>query len=122
MFGEISAWLFKGLGGIFPDEEQPGFKNIILKPNFVAGLDQFEAKHDGPYGTINSSWKKSEEKVLYNVTIPANSTATLYLKGNQILENGNKLSESKNLQIEKNGKDMLKIYLKAGKYIFLINE
>jgi alpha-L-rhamnosidase len=122
MFGEISAWLFKGLGGIFPDEEQPGFKNIILKPNFVTGLAQFEAKHNGPYGTIISSWKKSEGKVVYNVIIPANSTATLYLKDNQILENGNKLSESKNLQIEKNGNDLLKINLKPGNYVFSITE
>jgi len=122
MFGEISAWFYKGLGGIFPDEEQPGFKNIILKPNFVTGLAQFEAKLDGPYGTIISSWNKSEGKVLYNVTIPANSTATLYLKDKKILENGNKLMENKNLQIEKNGKDMLKIYLKAGNYIFSITK
>jgi len=122
MFGEISAWLFKGLGGIFPDEEKPGFKNIILKPNFVSGLDQFEAKHESPYGRIISSWEKSEGKVLYNVTIPANSTATLYLKDNQILENGNKLTENKNLQIEKIGKDTLKIYLKAGNFNFSITE
>jgi len=79
MFGEISAWFYKALGGIFPDEAQPGFKNVVLKPNFVTGLNQFEAKFDGTYGTIVSSWEKSEGKVLYNVTIPSNSTATLYL-------------------------------------------
>lgn len=35
MFGEIGGWFYKGLGGIFPDPEQPGFKHIILRPNFV---------------------------------------------------------------------------------------
>ena len=25
MFGEINAWYYKALGGIFPDENQPGF-------------------------------------------------------------------------------------------------
>ncbi len=44
MFGEINAWFYKGLAGIFPDENQPGFKNVILKPNFVSGLKQFEAR------------------------------------------------------------------------------
>jgi alpha-L-rhamnosidase len=34
MFGEIGAWLFKGLGGIKPDELHPGFKNVLLAPNF----------------------------------------------------------------------------------------
>lgn len=77
MFGEIGAWLFKGLGGIHPDEAQPGFKNIQLRPNFVSGLDHFEAEHDGPYGKIKSSWKKADHAVIYEVSIPANSSATI---------------------------------------------
>lgn len=99
MFGEISAWYYKGLGGIFPDEAQPGFKNVVLKPNFVSGLDQFEAKHDGPYGTIVSSWKKSDGAVLYQVSIPANSTATLYLVAKKISESGKQLTENKHIRV-----------------------
>ncbi|HBG80376.1 MAG TPA: alpha-rhamnosidase, partial [Porphyromonadaceae bacterium] len=50
MFGEVNAWYYKALGGIFPDEDQPGFKNTVLKPNFVKGLTHFEASHESPYG------------------------------------------------------------------------
>ncbi|RYZ27933.1 MAG: alpha-rhamnosidase, partial [Sphingobacteriales bacterium] len=77
MFGEIGGWFFKGLGGIKIDEANPGFKNILLRPNFVSGLDHFEASHDGPYGTIVSSWKRSGNSIIYNVTVPANSTANV---------------------------------------------
>lgn len=77
MFGEIGGWFFKGLGGIHPDEQQPGFKNVQLRPNFVTGLEHFEAEHDGPYGKIVSSWKRSGNAVIYTVTIPANSSATI---------------------------------------------
>ncbi|HTI09191.1 MAG TPA: glycoside hydrolase family 78 protein [Puia sp.] len=79
MFGEIGAWLYKGLGGIRPDPEQPGFKHILLEPHFVTGLDHFEAAHEGPYGKIVSSWKREGAVVHYTVTIPPNSTATLWL-------------------------------------------
>ena len=79
MFGEISAWFYKALGGIFPDSSSPGFKHIILKPNFVFGLEAFEARHTSPYGEIVSSWKKNKKKINYEVTIPSNCTATLYL-------------------------------------------
>ena len=79
MFGEIGAWMYKGLGGIKPDLEQPGFKNVILKPNFVKGLDQFSAKHTGPYGEIISSWKKVGKEIIYDVEIPPNSSASLQL-------------------------------------------
>ena len=82
MFGEIGGWFFKGLGGIYPDPEQPGFKNIILRPNFIKGLNSFEAKHDSPYGMIVSKWEINRNSVAYNVSVPANSTATIYMPDN----------------------------------------
>jgi alpha-L-rhamnosidase len=121
MFGEINAWYYKALGGIFPDENQPGFKNVMLKPNFVPGLEHFEASHDGPYGTIVSSWKKQKRGVEYTVEIPANSTATLYLDGEKIQESGKPIEKNELIEIaeRKNGKVVLK--LKSGKYLFTIN-
>lgn len=79
MFGEIGAWPYKGLGGIFPDEKAPGFKHIILRPNFIRDLKQFEARHNTPYGEIVSAWKWKGKKVVYDVTVPQNTTATLYI-------------------------------------------
>ncbi|HEX9510693.1 MAG TPA: family 78 glycoside hydrolase catalytic domain [Puia sp.] len=79
MFGEIGAWLYKGLGGIRPDPERPGFKHILLEPHFTQGPDHFTATHEGPYGKIVSSWKKEGAVIHYTVTIPPNSTATLRL-------------------------------------------
>jgi alpha-L-rhamnosidase len=82
MFGEIGAWFYKGLGGIYPDPEQPGFKHIILRPNFIKGLNLFEAKHNSPYGMIVSKWEINKNTLTYNVEIPANSTATIYMPDN----------------------------------------
>jgi alpha-L-rhamnosidase len=120
MFGEIGAWMYKGPGGIFPDETNPGFKNVVLKPNFVRGLGHFEAKHDGPYGTIISSWKRDGNKVEYKVVIPANSTATLYLKAPEIVENNRKLSENKFIKIFNEADGQLKLFLKSGTYLFTL--
>lgn len=82
MFGEIGAWFYKGLGGIFPDIEHPGFKHIILRPNFIRDLKQFEAQHYSPYGLITSKWEWKRKSITYEIIIPANSTATLYLPEN----------------------------------------
>lgn len=97
MFGEIGAWLYKSPGGIKPDPEKPGFKNVILAPHFVKGLDQFEAKHTGPYGEITSSWKRSAKGISYNVIVPANSTASVVLPKEQNLKvylNGKAISNA----------------------------
>lgn len=109
MFGEIGGWFFKGLGGIHPDEQQPGFKRIQLRPNFVSGLEHFKAEHDGPYGKISSAWKRSGKKVIYTVTIPANSDAVISFplaEGQKVYRNGKVIAS--------------KITLSAGVYQFEI--
>ena len=78
MFGEIGAWLYKGIGGIKPDESNPGFKNVLLEPNFVDGLTDFSAEHTGPYGKIISAWKRKGKSIVYKVSIPANAGATIH--------------------------------------------
>jgi alpha-L-rhamnosidase len=120
MFGEINAWYYKALGGIFPDEQQPGFKNIILKPNFVQGLDHFEASHKSPYGQIVSSWKRKGKTVEYQVAIPANSTATLYLQGSRIQENGKSPEQNPLIRTKEQAKGMHRFELQSGSYRFSV--
>ncbi|MEZ4810233.1 MAG: family 78 glycoside hydrolase catalytic domain [Allomuricauda sp.] len=111
MFGAISAWFYKGLGGILPDENAPGFKNFILRPNFVKGLNHFEAEFQSRFGLISSSWTKKGSQVEYRCTVPPNSTAVLYLKGNKIQVDGKEISEDTQIQ---------GIPLETGSYLFLI--
>lgn len=120
MFGEINAWYYKALGGIFPDENNPGFKHIILKPTFPEGLEQFEASHECTYGTIISSWKKKDSSVIYEVTIPANTSATWMVKAASIKENGKSLSENRWIEVEEINNGEFRIKLKSGKYTFEI--
>ncbi|HKO80147.1 MAG TPA: family 78 glycoside hydrolase catalytic domain, partial [Chitinophagaceae bacterium] len=112
MFGEIGAWYYKALGGIKPDPAKPGFKNILLEPHFVNGLDHFEAIHAGPYGNIVSSWRKSANQITYTITIPPNSTAMLRLslaKDQNLYEQG---------KLIKTGSAIFERTLKSGEYRF----
>jgi len=77
IFGDISAWFFRSLGGISPDPHSPGFKKILLRPSFVNGLDFFESEFISPYGRIVSSWKRIGDNIVYDITVPANTTAKL---------------------------------------------
>ncbi|KQS34428.1 alpha-L-rhamnosidase [Pedobacter sp. Leaf194] len=109
MFGEIGGWFFKGIGGIKVDEKQPGFKNILLTPHFVEGLDHFEASHEGPYGLILSSWKRAPKGIKYNVIVPANSTASVQIPVTtdaEVFLDGKKVANNLNI--------------KSGKYLFEI--
>nr|GFA61122.1 hypothetical protein [Tanacetum cinerariifolium] len=119
MFGEIGAWLYKGLGGIKPDPAQPGFKNVLLTPHFVAGLDHFEANHAGPYGLIRSAWKKNGAVVSYSVTVPPNATATLQLPvpaGQAVYEAGKPLATVAGIRVVKATGQLQEYQLVAGTY------
>ena len=121
MFGEIGAWYYKALGGIKSDPQNPGFKNIILQPYFVKGLDSFEAKHQGPFGEIVSSWKRQDNKVIYTVTIPANSTATLNLNAKSVLKNGKALLNNAATKKGDDKNQLFTVNLNSGNYVFTID-
>lgn len=112
MFGEVGAWLYKGIGGIYPDMDQPGFKHIIFKPNFVNGLTQFSASHQGPYGLIKSEWLRKGSRIVYTVEVPANATATVHL------------SQRKKQKVKLNGKaiDSRSMPLTSGSHTIEIEE
>lgn len=112
MFGEIGAWLYKGIAGIKPDEKAPGFRNILLAPHFVEGLNSFEASHESPYGKIISSWERSGKKIVYTVTVPPGATADIRFS----IPAGKKVYKE-----DKTTVDNMNVYtINAGKYRFEI--
>lgn len=91
MFGEIGAWFYKGLAGIYPDSEKPGFQHIRLTPYFPEELDSFTASHTSPYGQIVSGWTTKGGKIRYQVTIPPSCSATFTLPFGWTSDKGEKM-------------------------------
>lgn len=80
MFGDISAWFYKALGGINIDETNPAFHSIIIKPHFVKGLNFFNAEYNSFNGLITSIWKRTAaNQIEYTLVIPPNSQAIVNL-------------------------------------------
>jgi len=86
MFGSITEWYYRWLGGIRPDPSYPGFREFILAPSIPDGLDSVYCSYHSPYGEIVSSWKKMERETYhYEIKVPEGSSArvTLPLVPNQ---------------------------------------
>jgi alpha-L-rhamnosidase len=118
MFGEIGAWYYKALGGLKPDQEKPGFQNVLIEPHFVKGLDSFLTSHAGPFGEIQSSWKRIKNNVIYQVVVPANSTAILKLSGKKISQNGKVISVNSGEKMDQ----IITVNLESGMYEFSISQ
>jgi len=73
------GWFYQGLAGILPDESGPGFKKIIIKPAIVGDLTWVKCGYDSVHGRIVSNWNREGNKLAMEVTIPVNTTATVYV-------------------------------------------
>ena len=75
MFGSVTEWFYRWLGGIRPHPDYPGFEKFILEPFIPEGLEEASAVYYSPYGKIESSWEKRGLLRSYKLTIPEGSTA-----------------------------------------------
>jgi alpha-L-rhamnosidase len=94
MFGEIGAWMYKGLAGIRPIADKPGFRHFILQPYMPQDLKQFNACYDSPFGRICSGWDDKGAVRTYTAVVPPFSTADLLINipdGRKLYQNGKQL-------------------------------
>ena len=73
------SWFYQGLAGIRPDESGPGFKKIIIKPAVVGDVTWVKCHYDSIHGRIVSNWKLQGDGLTMEITVPANTTATVYV-------------------------------------------
>lgn len=76
-YGSIGDWMYRKIGGI--NQLEPGYHRFCLQPMFVRGIEEAQAELDTPYGKILSAWSCKDKKIRVKVSIPANTTAVLYL-------------------------------------------
>ena len=89
LLGDLVSWIYQDLGGINSDPDNPGYKHIILKPDFsVDEIDDISTSYKSIYGNIQSKWEKKNGMLHWQVEIPANTTATLHMPDGTTRETG----------------------------------
>jgi alpha-L-rhamnosidase len=120
LLGDFLIWLYEDIAGISPDPQNPGFKHIIMKPTLIEGIDFVKATHKSPYGMIKSEWVKTPEDFDWQITIPANTTATIYIPVKEdpdILESGGAFA----VKADKTHLGISEVTLASGSYHFISN-
>ena len=79
-FGAVLEWMMAYQLGIKADPAQPGYQHFILQPTVGGSFTYARGSYDSVYGTIFSGWTAEDGAMTAcDVTVPANTTATLYL-------------------------------------------
>jgi alpha-L-rhamnosidase len=119
--GDLGVWLYEYLGGIRPDPNYPGFKHILVRPYPVKELSFVKTSHHSPYGVISSEWKRTGNGISLNVTVPPNTSATVWVPAAdtaKILESGHPVEKASGVKQIRRENGMTVFEVQSGTYNF----
>jgi alpha-L-rhamnosidase len=102
LLGDLLVWFYEYLAGIQNSPTSAGFDEIVMKPYPVDGLNHVKASYKSARGIIKSEWTNNNGQFSWNITVPCNSTATVYVPittdKNKVTESGKKAASSKGVK------------------------
>jgi len=93
-----------------------------MKPSLPDNLQFVNASYKSINGTINSNWKKSDNSFEWSISIPANTSATVYIPArslSDVMESGKDISKAEGIQSVKLENDAAVVQLGSGEYKFV---
>ncbi len=78
-YGSIGEWLVRAAAGLEIDERVPGYRRVILYPQWGGGLNFASASYRSLYGEVKCSWKREKDRLEAAFQIPANTDARIRL-------------------------------------------
>jgi alpha-L-rhamnosidase len=119
-YGAIGEWLYNHVAGLNIDPKNPGYKHSILSPHPGGGLTSAKAEFSSIYGLVKSAWEIEGDDFIYEVVVPANTSATVTLPGakaEQVMLNSSAMTPDLKQKI-KQAKQGLELELGSGSYRF----
>ena len=118
--GACGEWMFRSMLGI--ETDGAGFKKITMKPELGEGITWAKGHYDSIQGRISSDWKIENKTFHWNITVPANTTATVYLPAKDavaVTESGKAVSQAEGVEFLRMEKDRAVYQVSAGSYGFV---
>jgi alpha-L-rhamnosidase len=123
MFGSVSQWFINWLGGIQPHPEAVGFDRIIIRPQTVAELQWVKSSYNSARGRIVSNWSRQRGELCFEIEIPANTTAEVYLPARaavDVTESGKPIAKEIGIKVVRMEQGTAVFAVGAGRYRFAI--
>jgi alpha-L-rhamnosidase len=122
MFGGAITWFYRELAGMNTDPSQPGYRNIIFKPQPARNVTFVSYSNDTPNGLAGVSWKKNLGTFKLDINVPVGSTATVYVpakKVKNITESGKKINGNSDVSFQNMENGYAIFTVGSGEYHFI---
>jgi alpha-L-rhamnosidase len=119
-FGAVYQWMVENIGGIRSDG--PGFKSLVIAPQVGDRLTWAKTSYRGIHGPIVSDWRREGDRFALNVTIPANTTATVWVPSaasSNVSEGGRALEQADGVRLLRQDGDRTIVAIGSGTYRFV---
>ena len=120
-YGAIGDWMYRKLVGLDTYEDGVGYKHIKIMPHIGGGFTNASASLQTYYGTVSSGWKIENDKLLMDIEIPANTTATVYVpaaNAGTITESGKAVSTLTDVKVSGTENGYVVLQVGSGVYHF----
>ncbi len=77
MFGSVSEWFFKGVGGVRPHPEAVGFDRFYVEPSTIGDVSWAQVLFRSVRGRIDSNWYREGDELHMTVQVPVNTRAQI---------------------------------------------
>ena len=124
MFGSISGWFFRWLGGIQAADDAVGFDRIEIRPQLVSGLEWVKCSHRSVRGLIESNWTVTPTERKFEIVIPPDTRALVELPirtGDVVRERGRPIADVAEIEQLESGPTSRLLRLGSGRYQFSIS-
>lgn len=79
LLGDLVVWLYEDVAGIKTAPDEPGFGGIVMKPGLTDSVRYVDAAYHSVHGLISSRWKAEGTRFVWDVMIPGNTHALVYV-------------------------------------------
>ena len=119
-YGSCGQWMFSTMAGI--DTEGPGYQRLIIRPRPGGGITYVKAAYDLIHGRVATCWRQQAGQFQLDLTIPANTTATVYVPAQDastVSEGGIPAKESRGVKFLRMDHGAAVYQIDSGSYRFL---
>lgn len=123
MFGSVSAWFFRHLGGIQAASDAIGFDRVIIRPRLAPGLEWVKSSHRSPRGMIVSDWNAGPAGAEFRIAIPPDTQAIVELPvaaGDRLFEGGGPVASARGVLPLPGGAETQRLQVGSGSYHFRV--
>lgn len=95
-WGDISNWFIRRIAGIQPNPDASNVSRVLFRPSFISSLTHAEGWHTGPFGKMESAWKRTGDQIKLTISLPDTMDGRITLEDGWCFEDGTSQATAEN--------------------------